>query len=203
MSEDRAATILIVEDDENLRQLLATLLREAGYRTVEAGCGTSGLEAAAASRPDLVVLDVDLPRLSGYEVCRRLRDGFGSSLPIMFVSGVRTEPFDRVAGLLIGADDYLAKPFAPEELLARVRVLLRRSNAEQPPRNGAAKLTVREAEVLQLLAEGLSQPAIAAQLAISSKTVATHLEHVLGKLGVHSRAQAVAVAYRDGLLQHV
>lgn len=203
MSENGAATILVVEDDERLRALLATLLREAGYEPVEAGCGASGVEAAATTRPALAILDVDLPGLSGYEVCRRLRDRYGAGLPIMFVSGVRTEPFDRAAGLLIGADDYLAKPFAPEELLARVRVLLRRSQAAEPAREGTPRLTAREAEVLTLLAQGLSQPAIATRLAISSKTVGTHLEHVLGKLGVHSRAQAVAVAYRDGLLELV
>jgi DNA-binding NarL/FixJ family response regulator len=201
MRGDGVATILVVEDDHNLRLLIAGLLREAGHTPIEAACGEDALVAAALTQPDLALLDVDLPNVSGYEVCRRLRELHGERLPIMFVSGVRTEAFDRVAGFLIGADDYLSKPFAPEELLARVRALLRRATPATPAVNASPKLTSRELEVLGLLADGLAQTEIATRLAISSKTVATHIERVLGKLGVHSRAQAVAVAYRDGLLQ--
>jgi DNA-binding response OmpR family regulator len=203
MDEDGAAAILVVEDDERLRELIATLLRESGYDTAEAACGESALVAAELSPPDLVLLDVDLPRLSGYEVCHRLRERYGVRLPIMFVSGVRTEAFDRVAGLMIGADDYLAKPFVPDELLARVRALLRRAAPARPLRSGTKPLTARELEILHLLADGLSQAQTAARLTISPKTVATHFERVLEKLGVHSRAQAVAVAYRAGLLPTV
>jgi DNA-binding NarL/FixJ family response regulator len=199
MSGTAAATILVVEDDNNLRELIVTLLRDAGHEPLEAACGESGLVAAEAA-PDVAILDVDLPRLSGYEVCRRLRAKHGARPLIIFVSGVRTESFDRVAGLLIGGDDYLAKPFAPEELLARVQALLRRALPPPPGRPGAQPLTAREFEVLTLLADGLAQADIAATLTISPKTVATHIEHVLAKLDVHSRTQAVAVAYRDGLL---
>ena len=115
----------------------------------------------------------------------------------MFVSGERVEPCDRVAGLLLGADDYVVKPFAPDELIARVRRLVVRSASDEP---GAlrSKLTRREQEVLQLLASGLTQPEIARELVISSSTVASHIEHILDKLGVHSRAQAVALALRSG-----
>ncbi|HSE81557.1 MAG TPA: response regulator transcription factor [Gaiellaceae bacterium] len=124
---------------------------------------------------------------------------FGKSLPVFFLSGIRVEPFDRAAGLLVGADDYIVKPFDPDEFLARVRRHLapkaRRSEA-QPTANG---LTAREHEVLRLLAEGLNQTEIAERLVISPKTVATHIQHVLEKLGVHSRAQAVAAAHRRGL----
>ena len=122
-------------------------------------------------------------------------------MPIIFLSGERTEWYDRVGGLLLGADDYIVKPFAPDELVARVRTLLRR--AERPVREGPVRsnLTAREFEVLRLLADGLSQADIAARLFISSKTVATHIEHILDKLEVRSRAQAVAFAYREGLLE--
>jgi two-component system nitrate/nitrite response regulator NarL len=145
-----------------------------------------------AEPPAAVLLDVNMPGLSGYEVCRSLREEHGQSLPLMFVSGERTESYDRVAGLTIGADDYLAKPFEPDELLARLRGLLRRCGA----RSSVSTLTRREREVLSLLADGLDQDEIARRLVISRKTVGTHIERILGKLGVHSRAEAVALAYK-------
>jgi DNA-binding NarL/FixJ family response regulator len=110
----------------------------------------------------------------------------------VLVSGARTEPSDRVAGLLIGADEYLIKPLEPDELLARARRLLSRTPVATLAMD--SPLTGREIQVLQLLADGLSQDAIAKELFISSKTVATHIERILGKLGVRSRAQAVALA---------
>jgi two-component system nitrate/nitrite response regulator NarL len=127
-----------------------------------------------------------------------LPDSRAFALPIVFVSGTRTESGDRVAGLLVGGDDYLVKPFDPNELLARVRRLL-------PPRLAGGettrKLTRRELDVLSLLVEGLSQSEIAEKLFISPKTVGKHIEHILAKLGVHSRAQAVALAVRDELIE--
>jgi len=117
----------------------------------------------------------------------------------MFVSGERVEPFDRVAGLLLGADDYVVKPFAPDEFTARVRRMVMRSASDDPGAVGT-KLTRREAEILQLLTSGLTQQEIAGQLVISESTVASHIEHILDKLAVHSRAQAVALALRSGLV---
>jgi DNA-binding response OmpR family regulator len=195
------ATVLVVEDDDGLRGMIAELLEEADYATLEASSGEIALSTAADARVDLALLDVDLPGLSGYEVCRRLREQTGTGFPIMFVSGSRIEAHDRAAGLMLGADDYLVKPFAPEELLARVRALLRRTKPSAWNNGNGARLTKREREVLGLLSAGRSQVEIAAELVISPKTVGTHLERILGKLGVHSRAQAVAVAYRDGLLE--
>jgi DNA-binding response OmpR family regulator len=188
--------ILVVDDDRNLRQLVRELLEQRGYRVLEAENGREGLELAERERPELVILDVALPSLSGYEVCRALRERFNGDVPVVFLSGERSEPHDRVAGLLLGADDYMTKPFAADELLARVRAVLRRSR----PTRANAGLTPREHEVLQLLAEGLEQLQIAERLVISPKTVGTHIERILSKLGVRSRAQAVAVAYRDRLL---
>jgi DNA-binding NarL/FixJ family response regulator len=146
-----------------------------------------------------VILDVRLPGISGYEVCGWLRSRFHDSLPIMFLSGERIEAFDRAAGLMLGADDYLLKPFSTEELLARVRGLLRRTVPS--PRSLEAKLTIRELEVLRLLAGGLGQKEISGRLTISTKTVGTHIEHILMKLGVQSRTQAVALAYRERLIE--
>jgi DNA-binding NarL/FixJ family response regulator len=190
--------ILVVDDDEAFREAITGILERAGYASIAVAKAEDGLRAAISEQPRLVILDVCLPDLSGYEVCRQLKDRFGDGLPVLFVSGVRTESFDRVAGLLIGADDYLGKPFAADELLARVRRLIRHSTSLAP--SVASRLTPREMEVLRLLAHGLGQDEIARQLFISRKTVATHIEHVLQKLGVRTRAQAVALAYREDLL---
>ena len=189
--------ILVVDDDVGSRDLVSELLDRAGYRTKQAATGEEALAAARADRPSLVLLDVRLPGVSGYEVLYELREQFGNGLPVVFVSGERIESFDRVAGLQLGADDYLVKPFAPDELIARLRKLLGRSSLNHE--SGRPALTPREEEVLKLLASGLTQKEIAKELVISSKTVASHIERILAKLGVHSRAQAVAVAHQTGL----
>jgi DNA-binding NarL/FixJ family response regulator len=189
--------ILIAEDDEAVAELLRGLVEAAGYDAVVATSGDEALELARDDAPSVAILDVNLPGVSGYEVCHELRRMHGPALPILIVSGDRTESYDRVAGLLLGADDYLVKPFAPDELLVRVRSLMRRS---APAAVSRVSLTSREFEVLTLLSDGLDQTAIAERLVISPKTVGTHIERILGKLGARSRAQAVAIAYRDALV---
>jgi DNA-binding NarL/FixJ family response regulator len=197
MAEDCGGTVLVVDDDAACRELVSAVLGQAGFETLDAADGKAAMAAARRHRPQLVILDVRLPDLSGYEICRQLRDEFGDRVSIMFLSGARTEGLDLAAGLLVGADDYVVKPFSADELLARVRVRLPTPVAEAPR---PSDLTKRELEVLGLLSEGLSQKEIAAELVISPKTVAAHVQHILGKLGVHSRTQAVAQAYRRGLL---
>jgi two-component system, NarL family, nitrate/nitrite response regulator NarL len=194
--------ILVVDQDARFRASVASLVQGAGYEAISADSGEEALFLARTESPHLAILDVELPGISGYEVCRRLREDV-HAIGIVFVSDTRTDSLDRAAGLLIGADDYLAKPFAPDELLARIRTLLARNGDAHAPARPApvaleAALTPREHEVLTLLAVGLSQGRIAELLVISPKTVAAHIDHILGKLGVHSRAEAVAVAYRDG-----
>lgn len=184
--------MLVVDDDPLFRAFVRGVLEDGGLAVVEAADGVAALASVRASRPAAVLLDVNLPLLSGYEVCRSIREQHGHDLPLIFVSGERTESFDRVAGLVIGADDYLAKPVAADELLARLRGMLRRARALQPP----SPLTRRELQVLELLADGCDQPEIAERLVISPKTVGTHIEHILRKLGAHSRAEAVGLAYR-------
>src|SRR5436190_9259168 len=192
--------ILIADNDKHFRSDTATLLASAGYRAIQVGSGADVLIAVAEHEPALVMLDVQLPDLNGYELCRQMRDRYGQELPIVFVSGERTEAVDRSAGFLIGGDDYLVKPIDSGELVARVRRLLQR-----PDRNGGAQsgnvkldsLTPREREVLELLAQGERQDEIAADLVISPKTVATHIQRVLGKLEVRNRAQAVALVLRE------
>ena len=193
------AAVLIADRDRRSRSRIASALRRVGYETHELDSGEEALEAAANRRPLLVMLDVLLPGISGYEACHELRELYGQDLPIILLSGERTAPADCAAGLLVGADDYVVKPLDPGELLARVRRLLERAAPVAPV--VARQLTARELEVLSLLVDGLDQPEIARRLVISEKTVAKHLEHVLAKLGVRSRAQAVALAVRDRLIE--
>jgi DNA-binding NarL/FixJ family response regulator len=198
MAHERSCgPILIVDADPRARAETARVLAEAGLEAVEVSSGEECLARAREQPPALVAIEVNLPRLSGYEVCHELREGFGPGLPILFMSADRTEPRDRVAGLYVGGDDYLAKPFDAGEFLARVTSLLRRT---PQPAGANTDLTEREHEVLQLLAEGLSQRAIARMLVISPRTVGSHIQSIIGKLNVHSRTEAVAHAYRDGLV---
>lgn len=197
MSAAGGAVILIADDDDGFRAYLGVLLDAGGYQTIAAPDAETALELALERRPQLALLDIELPRVGGYQVCRRLRDEFGQEIAIAFVTGTRTESYDRSGGLLLGADDYIVKPVDPDELLARVQALLRRVSCSA---EGCFGLTDREEEVLRLLAEGLDQQEIADRLFITSKTVGKHLEHILRKLGVHSRSQAVAAAYREGLV---
>jgi two-component system, NarL family, nitrate/nitrite response regulator NarL len=196
-------SILIVDDDANYRAFVSTMLGRVGYGTREASSGEEALNSVRRERPSCVLLDVLLPGVTGYAVCRELRDEYGEALPIIFVTGERTEPGDRVAGLLLGADDYVVKPFDPDELLARVRRSIIRSQLDGPRRGDRVRalfgLTDRERDIVMRLADGVGQKAIAAELVISPKTVATHIQRILVKLGVHSRAEAVAVAHREGL----
>jgi DNA-binding NarL/FixJ family response regulator len=189
--------VLVVDDDPKLRMLIATVFADAHARALEAESGEEALAIAADARPDLVVLDVHLPGMSGYEVCRTLKQRFGNGLPIILLSGERMESFDRVAGLLLGADDYLVKPCAPDELVARARRLIRVRDAINAE---ARTLTKRETEVLTLIADGVTTVAIAASLVVTPKTVSKHLERIFQKLDVHTRTEAVAEARRRRLL---
>lgn len=122
--------ILLVDDDEEILASVRRALTFEGYRITQARSGTEAISLACETAPDLVLLDILLPGLSGLEVCRRLRAA-DTVLPVIMLTARDAVP-DRVAGLEIGADDYLVKPFAFEELLARVRVCLRRREAGQP-----------------------------------------------------------------------
>jgi two-component system nitrate/nitrite response regulator NarL len=209
------APVLVADGDRAFRSAVAALVEPAGLTAHTVATGHEALGSARACRPSVVILDVGLREMSGYETCRQLRELFGETLPILFVSAERTEPADRVAGLLLGADDYLAKPIDPDELLARIRRSATRSTAQsghtgenewRPPRPGGARpasiaaLTARELEVLQLIAVGWTPREISERLVISPKTVSSHLQRILTKLDVHSRLQAVALAYEHGLV---
>ncbi|MGW8956554.1 response regulator transcription factor [Paenibacillus sp. NPDC055715] len=123
------STILIIDDDEKIVSMLRRGLAFEGYEVLTAANGAEGLNKMLTAEPDVVVLDVMMPQLDGFEVCRRMREG-GSTVPVLMLTA-KDEVENRVKGLDLGADDYLVKPFALEELLARVRALLRRKTDQQ------------------------------------------------------------------------
>jgi len=185
----------VVDDDPIVCELVATTLGEHGYPTRRASDVREALYLVQRETPNVIVLDVHLPDISGYQLCRRLRDDYGDSIGIILLSGERKESLDRAAGLLLGADDYMVKPFVLDELLARVQRLAKRSRPIA--RTVVAGLTRRELEILRLLACGLDHVEVARDLVITAKTVEKHIEHILLKLGVHSRAQAIALALQQ------
>ena len=200
-------TILIVDHDDASRLTAVQVAVRLGYDARPSPTGDELLERLGTERPALAIVAVELTGpVNGLEVMRELHAAFGPDLPVILVSGDRTDALDRTAGLMLGADDYITKPLDAGELLARVRRSLHRTVST--PRNGngnghrdGSNLSPREREILTLLAAGRTQSQIAADLIISSKTVATHIQRILSKLGVHTRAQAVGVAFRRGIVE--
>jgi DNA-binding response OmpR family regulator len=186
VTQDTAGLILVVDDDGDFLEIATRILQQAGHATLQAATGADAIEIARRESPQLVLLDVRLGgSMTGHEVCRIMKDELRPEPAILFVSGARTESFDRVGGLLVGADDYITKPFAADELLARVRTLLRRT----APAIGGATATARpltsdELEVVQLLKDGLSPADIARKLEVSPSAAQHQIEQIFEKLGV-------------------
>ncbi|PTX96461.1 response regulator transcription factor [Opitutus sp. ER46] len=176
------ARILIAEDDPNIRLGLIATLESDGYAVVAAGDGAQALRLFAQEKFDLVLLDVMMPKASGYDVCREIRAG-GARMPVLFLTA-KGEEIDKVVGLKLGADDYVTKPFGVHELLARVEALLRRSRVsgaeaapELPPvfRFGAGEIDRRKFE---LRVEGRTVPLTARELHLA-EVLAAHPGEVL------------------------
>jgi two-component system OmpR family response regulator len=203
-------TILIVDDDPHIRELLAFALAKAGMATLDAGDGEEGLAKATSHRPDLVILDINMPRMDGLEVCRRLKAV--GDMPVLFLSS-RDDEIDRVLGLELGADDYVVKPFSPREVVARVGAILKRAGAKPAmaaPALALARgllhldpegwhtqwagqdvgLTAKEFQLLQILAatpsKVFSRDEIIDRLhgpgfAITDRTIDSHIRHIRQK----------------------
>jgi len=201
--------VLVVDDDPHIRQLLVFALEKAGLSAREAEDGEAALVAVDQQRPDLVVLDINMPKLDGLEVCRRLRAQ--GDLPILFLSS-RDDEIDRILGIELGADDYVVKPFSPREVTARVQAILRRARSAPPAAPDAvlsqgrltldpeswiarwgeaeAALTVTEFGILRILmsapARVFSRDAIIDRLhgpgfAITDRTIDSHVRNLRGK----------------------
>ena len=139
------ARLLVVEDEPNILELLSASLRYAGFEVITAGAGGEAVQAAQRHRPDLIVLDVMLPDMDGFDVVRRLRGG-GARIPVVFLTA-RDSTEDKIRGLTLGGDDYVTKPFSLEEVIARIRAVLRRTRGdgtEPPPRLKFADLELDE-----------------------------------------------------------
>jgi DNA-binding response OmpR family regulator len=175
MNPDRGARILVIEDELPMRTALQDCLEDEGYRVLTAADGESGLSRALKEKPDLILLDIMLPRMDGFALCEELRR-VGQVTPVLMLTA-KGFVQDRVRGLDAGADDYLVKPFSTEELLARVRALLRRKTKTNAPKVialGDAKvdfarqkawmkrkplsLTAKEFAMLRLMAEAVGEP---------------------------------------------
>ncbi|MBC7324854.1 MAG: response regulator transcription factor [Moorella sp. (in: Bacteria)] len=203
------AKILIVDDEPAILELVAFNLEQAGFTTITASDGAEALQKAAAEKPDLIILDVMLPSIDGFEVCRNLRAR--GNTPILMLTA-RREEVDRVLGLELGADDYLTKPFSPRELVARVRAILRRAaeNQHQPDgilslgdlvinpaghvvtvKGKPVDLTLKEYQLLHLLAENrgrvFSREALLERLWEGeyygdTRTIDVHIRHLREKI---------------------
>lgn len=188
---------LVVAGD-HVRADYVRLLGRLGLRAQSFAHATDASAWLPARAPVVSILEVED---GGCSLLHDLRDRYGADAAVVLVSAERTKPADVVAGLLIGADDYAAETMDTEEFLARVRRLVdrtRRESAVTVDLRRLSSLTERERQVLALTAEGLSQKEVATTLGISIKTVGAHMQNLLGRLGVHSRVEAVALAVRAG-----
>ena len=168
--------IVVVEDDPNIADLVDLYLRQDGYRVYQAATGERGLELVRERSPRLVVLDVGLPGIDGLEVCRQLRAT--SDVPIIMLTA-RDGEIDRVLGLEMGADDYVAKPFSPRELVARVKAILRR--ADGPPREAPPVIVVGDVEVDLGRREARVQGQVVPLAAREFELLAHLAEHRIGR----------------------
>lgn len=219
-----ADTVLIVEDEVDVIDLVRYNLNRAGFSVLIANNGVAGLEMARKNRPDVIILDLMLPKLSGYEVCKALKgDRSTESLPVLMLTA-KSEPAERVRGLEMGADDYVAKPFSPRELVLRVQALLRRlrlgarsdvmeiddflvdrNSFEIRVAGRRLDLTTTEFKLLTLLIErrGKTQSRETLlydvwgyQNAIDTRTVDTHMRRLREKLG--DRAERLETVRGEG-----
>jgi len=195
-------TLLVIEDEEDLLESLATALRFEGFDVHTADNGPAGLERARQHRPDLIVCDIQLPGLDGFDVLAAVRaDPILNMTPFIFLTA-RGEHNDIRRGMGHGADDYLVKPVALADLLSAIRARLERF-ARTPPRHPdlsnarpleALGLSPKEAETLLWVAQGKSNAEVAAILQVAEATVKKHLEHIFAKLGVEKRGAASLIA---------
>jgi DNA-binding NarL/FixJ family response regulator len=210
--------VVIADDQALVRAGFRKLLESAGVDVVaEAGDGAEAVEAARRTRADIVLMDIRMPRVDGIEATRRLTAARGDATRVLILTtfGLDEYVFDA---LRAGASGFMLKDAPPEELLAAVEIVARgdaliapavtrgvieefvRGSPPAQPAPGLDELTPRERDVLELLARGLTNAEIAAQLVLSEGTVKTHVAHVLSKLSLRDRVQAVILAYESGIV---
>jgi len=206
--------ILIVDDDSTLRAALTRYLQDRGFLVRNAISGLEGFNSFIQDAPDLIVSDVVMPEMNGFDLCTKVRaTDSGQLIPFIFLSG-RCDLEDRIQGHTIGADDYLVKPFHPRELIAKIEAQLARAsriNAEieralQQPSTDAPQeqpplpLTPAEEKVFWEVIQGYTNKKIGDRLFISPRTVQTHLSNILSKLSVENRSQLIRYAFENGYM---
>lgn len=192
--------VLVVDDEPQIRSLLELYLAENDYDVLTAGDGQSALEAVDRNAPDAVVLDVMLPDMDGLEVCRLIRKK--RDIPIIYVSSLQQSE-TIIEGLELGGDDYVTKPFDPNELVARLNAVLRRASGREWGKRGPTvyeQLTERERLILQLIEKGFNNKEIAEQLNLTEGTVKVYNHTIFQKLQVKNRTQAIVRAKEERLI---
>ena len=205
--------ILIVDDDNTLRAALTRYLKDRGFVVHNAASGIEGFESFTEQSPDLIVSDVVMPEMNGFDLCVKVRETeVGRLVPFIFLSG-RCDLEDRIQGHSIGADDYLVKPFHPRELIAKIESQLARANrihseieralAQPSAEDKAAPqvplpLTPAEEKVFWEVVQGFTNKKIGDRLFISPRTVQTHLSNILSKLSLENRSQLIRYAFENG-----
>ena len=196
-------TILIIEDQPDMRENIATILEMEEFAVLEAPNGKAGLELARDEKPDLILCDIMMPEMDGYDVLHALRqDRTIAGTPFIFLTA-KGEKRDLRTGMNLGADDYLTKPVSAEELLGAVGARLEREakrsagfapNFDSPAPLAELGLTPREAEVLLWVAQGKSNPEIATILGAAENTIKVHLGRIFEKIGADNRHSAMLIA---------
>lgn len=219
--------ILVVDDDKILRAVLQHTLEQEGYQVTIVNSGNDAIKSFDRDTPDIVISDVSMPEMDGFEFCRLLRSRpSGQLVPFVFLSA-RDDLEDRIQGHSIGADDYLTKPFEIKELLAKIEALIEKSRrihseivhiigqlasgngikisqnySDQPQENTHTPeplpLTPAEERVFWEVIQGFTNKQISERLFISPRTVQTHLSNILNKLNLENRTQLVRFAFKKG-----
>jgi DNA-binding response OmpR family regulator len=167
--------LIVIEDDPNIADLLDTYLRTSGFRVLLATTGERGLQLIGQHNPVLAILDIGLPDMDGFDVCRRIREKSG--MPVLFLTA-RDGEIDRILGLELGADDYVTKPFSPREVVARVKAILRRGQAS--PAAGATVLAVGDDYEIDLARREVRVKGTTVALATREFDLLAHLAHNQG-----------------------
>ncbi len=220
-----AKTLLIVDDDAHIREVIAVAMENAGFAVETAADGAKGLVAVASKAPDLVILDVGMPEMDGLEVCREIRKT--SDLPVLFLTA-RDDEIDRVIGFEVGGDDYVTKPFSPRELVARVKAILKRATPaatadDKPVQWGdlfldasrhlcrfdgtEVKLTSSEFTLLGYLmarpetvrSRGQLMDAVYGHIIVSERTIDSHIRNLRKKLAEAGCADAISTLHGVGV----
>ena len=193
--------LMLVDDDPNLILLVKDYLEFRGYQVITAENGREALELLEEQIPDLIICDVMMPQMNGYNLVQHIRENLATEwVPVLFLSA-KGQIQDRVKGLNTGADVYIVKPFEPEELVAQVESSLKQASRLIKHHNSSfsdrpaikvrrnVELTPRELKVIKLVAQGMANRDIAEIMEVSQRTIESHVSNMLGKTGLHNRTE--------------